>query len=158
MKEKSCCFSGHRKISAENIDQIKRALDIEIENLIHDGYTDFCVGGALGFDMFVEERVIIARETHPQIRLVLFLPCKDQSKNWRDEEQAKYTAVINEADKILYTTEKYEQGCTLKRNRQMIDTCSICVCYMKNKHSGTAYTVRYAKENGVAVINLADRI
>ena len=29
---------------------------------------------------------------------------------------------------------------------------------MKNKHSGTAYTVRYAKENGVAVINLADRI
>ena len=43
MRNKTCCFTGHREIPAEKFMYIKARLDEEIERLISLGYTDFCV-------------------------------------------------------------------------------------------------------------------
>ena len=43
-----------------------------------------------------------------------------------------------------------------KRNRHLVDHSSICVCYLTEDRGGTAYTVNYAKKQGLKVINLAD--
>ena len=37
----------------------------------------------------------------------------------------------------------------------MVDNSSVCVCYLNRESGGTAYTVDYARKNGLEIINLA---
>ena len=41
-----------------------------------------------------------------------------------------------------------------KRNRHLVDNSSVCVCYLNRESGGTAYTVRYAKEKGLEIVNI----
>jgi len=51
MKMKTCCFIGHRSLTANVIEPIIKRLDYEIENLINQGVTNFVSGGIIGFDL-----------------------------------------------------------------------------------------------------------
>lgn len=42
-----------------------------------------------------------------------------------------------------------------KRNRHLVNDSSVCVCYQTRLGGGTAYTVGYAKEKGLAIIDVA---
>ena len=44
-----------------------------------------------------------------------------------------------------------------KRNRHLVDGSSVCIAYLTQEKGGTAYTVNYAKQKEVQVINLAER-
>ena len=44
-----------------------------------------------------------------------------------------------------------------KRNRHLVDNSSLCISYLTSDSGGTAYTVDYAKANGLKVINLAEQ-
>ncbi len=71
MKEKTCCFTGHRKIPPDRNELVARRLKDGIAILIEQGYTFFRVGGALGFDT-LEARVVLAlKASYPQIKLTL---------------------------------------------------------------------------------------
>ncbi len=70
----------------------KRVTDI-IEALIKNGIQFFGTGGALGFDALAAECVLKCRERHPQIRLILVLPCGDQDRMWKEEERIRYAKV-----------------------------------------------------------------
>ena len=50
---------------------------------------------------------------------------------------------------------QYTRGCMHERNRHLVDNSSVCVCYLNRESGGTAYTVRYARERGLEIINLA---
>lgn len=50
LKNKTCCFTGHRKLPEKNIKKIEARLEKEIEELIKSGFCYFAVGGAQGFD------------------------------------------------------------------------------------------------------------
>lgn len=56
---------------------------------------------------------------------------------------------------MVYTAQQYTKGCMHKRNRHLVDNSSVCVCYLNRESGGTAYTVNYAKKNGLEIINLA---
>lgn len=43
-----------------------------------------------------------------------------------------------------------------KRNRHLVDNSSICIAYLTEETGGTAYTVKYANQKGVRVINIAE--
>ncbi len=58
MKEKNCCFTGHRKLPQYKINYIIKRLDHEIENLIAQGVTDFISGGAMGFDLIAASAIL----------------------------------------------------------------------------------------------------
>ena len=73
-KEKCCCFTGHRKITEEQIPHICAEVDRIIIELVEKGVTVFYCGGAEGFDTLAAEAVLRAREKNPQIRLYLALP------------------------------------------------------------------------------------
>ncbi|HIS50977.1 MAG TPA: DUF1273 domain-containing protein, partial [Candidatus Gallacutalibacter pullistercoris] len=45
--------------------------------------------------------------------------------------------------------------CMHRRNRHLVDESGICVAYCVKPNGGTAYTVMYAKQKGLPVINLA---
>ena len=45
-----------------------------------------------------------------------------------------------------------------RRNRHLVDNSGVCVCYLTKNSGGTAYTVNYAKKQGINVFNIAENI
>ncbi|MEY8313525.1 SLOG family protein, partial [Oscillospiraceae bacterium 42-9] len=119
------------------------------------GIIRYCAGGALGFDTLAAETVLRLRETYSELRLILVLPCKDQTRGWKAKDVDKYEKIRQRADETVYTSEIYATGCMHKRNRHLVDCSSVCVCYQTQFRGGTAYTVNYARTHGLAIINMA---
>ena len=154
MKNKTVCFTGHRKIPPQQIPIIAGRLEKTIIELIEKGYLYFGAGGALGFDMLAEQIVLKLKERYPNIRLILVLPCLQQTKGWNENDIALYEDIKLKADKVVYTSKEYTIGCMHKRNRHLIDNSSVCVCYLTENSGGTFYTVNYAKLKNINVINI----
>jgi len=155
MKEKTVCFTGHRKIPSESIPELSRRLKNILFRLIEEEYMYFGAGGALGFDTLAAQCVLSLRKWYPHIKLILVLPCTAQTKGWSKDDIAVYEEIKNQADKVVYTSHNYFRGCMFKRNRHLVNGSSVCIAYLTQEKGGTAYTVNYAKEQGLTVINLA---
>ncbi len=153
-KDNCCCFTGHRIIKKEHIDILPHKLSSVIEELASQGVCDFVTGGALGFDTLAAEAVLKARDKNPLLRLILALPCQNQTKGWKAFDKTKYESIKAQADKVIYVSKEYTPDCMHKRNRFMIDNCASCIFYMTLPRGGTAYTVRYALENNTKMHNI----
>ena len=88
--ERTCCFTGHRKLPAKKIDTIVFNLNKEIERLIKEGVTTFLSGGALGFDQIAASLIATKKEMGYNIRLVMALPCRGQDDLWTAKEKQLY--------------------------------------------------------------------
>lgn len=154
-EKKICCFTGHRKIDGESIQMLSILLDKALENLISNGVNVFRIGGAMGFDTLAALKVIELSEEHENIRLELFLPCREQADNWDKRSQEYYAYILSKADSVIYVREKYQRGCMLERNRKMVDGSDFCIGFCTSDKGGSAYTLNYAKKHNVRVINLA---
>ncbi|MCL2507666.1 MAG: DUF1273 domain-containing protein [Oscillospiraceae bacterium] len=155
MKNQTCCFTGHRNIPANKYATIQKRLESEIVNLIHQDVRNFCTGGALGFDTMAALAVLKLKEEFPHIRLILILPCKNQTVGWNEADKKIYGQILRQADKAVYTSENYFNGCMQKRNRDLVVNSGVCICYLTSEKGGTFYTVNYAKQQGLRVVNLA---
>lgn len=156
MKEKTCCFTGHREIPSGQRRRIFAKTEEAIEGLIKKGYLYFGAGGALGFDTIAAFAVLKLKERYPDIRLILVLPCFSQTRGWSQEDIEIYDDIKQKADKVVYTSQEYTRGCMHKRNRHLVDNSSACISYLTENKGGTFYTVNYAKSKGVQVINIAE--
>ena len=154
--EFSCCFTGHRHIPAEKADEMLFQLNRTLDILIRSGVTLFRSGGAVGFDTVAALAVLEKKTQYPHISLEICVPCRDQASKWTSEEVAVYNQVLARADKVTVLNEKYTPYCMHQRNRYMVDGSDFCVAFLMSDRGGTAYTVDYAKKNGVKVINLVD--
>lgn len=152
----TCCFSGHRIIKKQFLPLLEEKLFETLKSLYEKGYTRFAAGGALGFDTLAAKTVIKLREEFNDICLILVLPCKNQAEKWRDSDKQIYEEIKKQSDLIIYTTDRYIDGCMQARNRALVDMSSVLVCYKNRDMGGTAYTVNYAVKEGTNVINLAD--
>lgn len=157
LKERTVCFTGHRKIPPERMEALARRLKTIVIMLIDDGYLYFCAGGALGFDTLVAQIVLDLKSDYPQIQLILILPCLSQADNWSSADKVIYEKIKASADKVIYTSKEYTKGCMHKRNRHLVDNSSACICYLTEGTGGTAYTVKYAKTKNLFVINTAEK-
>ena len=169
-KNIACCFTGHRKIPQRKTEQIQERLRNEIVTAIQNGYTFFYAGGAIGFDTMAAQAVLELKAQYPHIKLILVLPCVNQTDGWEQSDIDEYERIRVLADEVIYTSEEYKKGCMHKRNRYLVDHSSLCICYMtrksggtaytveyatSNKSGGTAYTVEYATSNGLKIINIS---
>ena len=154
-KNRTACFTGHRELPTENLPEISKHLEDTLLTLIEQGYCYFGAGGALGFDTLAAQTVLRLRERYPQIRLILVLPCLNQTRGWQQADVDIYEELKRRADKVTYTSESYFRGCMQKRNRHLVDNSSGCICYLTKPTGGTAYTVNYASEHGLTIINIA---
>ena len=155
MREITCCFTGHRKIPPEERAGITDRLERVIVSLYQQGIRAYEAGGALGFDALAASTVIRLRRDYPDMKLILILPCQTQTRGWRPEDVAEYERIKAQADEVFYTAQQYTRGCMHKRNRYLVDHSSVCVCYLTRDSGGTAYTVGYAKKQGLNVVNIA---
>ena len=155
LKEKTCCFTGHREITLP-VETIQYNLEKQLKRLISSGVIYYGAGGALGFDTLAALTIIKMRNIYPEIKLILVLPCKEQTKGWNSNDIEIYNYILNQADKVVYISENYYPGCMHKRNRHLVDNSSHCICYLEKNTGGTAYTVNYAKEKGLTIYNVAN--
>ena len=155
MINQTCCFTGHRKIPSDQLESVTQRLRDAVIASIKDGYLYFGAGGALGFDTLAAKTVLELRTIYPEIKLILVLPCLDQAEKWNEEDKNEYERIKSLADKVVYTSGNYFNGCMQRRNRHLIDNSSLCICYLTERIGGTAYTVNYARDKGCMVVNLA---
>lgn len=155
MRNRTACFTGHRIIPAEQYDAVNGYLKEAVIALIDRGYRFFGAGGALGFDTMAAQVVLTLKQQYPHIFLILVLPCLSQARRWNEYDRIIYEQIKIRADKVVYTAQEYSKGCMHKRNRHLVENSSVCICYLTEKTGGTAYTVDYARAQGLEVINIA---
>ncbi|MCM1529730.1 MAG: DUF1273 domain-containing protein [Alistipes sp.] len=153
-KKRTACFTGHRKMPENDIKKVEKQLDKIIEKLYKKGVIFYGVGGSYGFDMLAERAVIRARNKHREIKLILVLPCQNQEKYWTVDNKKAFAEIKNQADKIVYTSENYFKDCMHRRNRHLVNFSGYCVAYLNENSGGTAYTVNYARQKGLEIVNL----
>ena len=161
LRSATCCFTGHRSLPEDKIDFIRERTSHVLDVLIRAGYRWFVAGGALGYDMLAEQIVTEKRRDCRDIRLILALPCRDQTGMWLkmpkdrgSESLREYQRLKGMADGILYVNDFYFDGCMRERNRFMVEHSSFCVaCYDGSSHSGTGQTYRMAVAAGLKTYN-----
>ncbi len=149
-----CMFTGHRKIEPRHATVLPQKLDLLLEELIGEDYTEFCVGGAVGFDTVAALKVIEKKKKYGFIKLHLYLPCHGQDRSWSYNMKKAYSYVLENADSVRYACDSYTNGCMQKRNRAMVEDSELCIAYCGSSSGGTFYTVSYAGQKGIKVINL----
>lgn len=145
---KTVCFTGHRKIPPSYLAALPARIDSMLGRLYDAGFRTFIAGGAEGFDTLAASRIISFRENHPDVYLQLALP-------YTRTGSAAYRRTLDSADEVTYISKQYRKDSALERDRYMVDRADACVAFYLEGHSGgTYYTVRYANERGVPVVNL----
>ena len=151
----SCCsFTGHRHIKAEHRPHIAELVKRGIEYAYGEGCRVFCSGGALGFDTLAAREVIRFRITHPDVKLILFLPCIDQASMWNSDQRDSYEYLIRTSDEIRYAADSYTDSCMRERNFMLADACDLLIAYSGRSRSGSSQTVGMAERLGKTVYNL----
>ena len=154
-RSKVACFSGHRKLP-ENCSKLRANLEKAIIELIERGGVFFGNGGAVGFDALAATTVLKLKKEYPHIRLVMVLPCppEEQSMKWNEEQKKRYYDLLDQADKVRILSPRYTSGCMLNRNRHLVDNSGYLICYLREQHGGTFYTVNYAEQQRLKILRI----
>lgn len=154
--EKACSFTGHRALPQGKGREIERRLeDVTAKLYHHRGVRRFASGGALGFDLLAAETVLRLRAVLPDVELLMALPFPDYDRFWPYRDILRARSIVDRADGVVYVQKEGASGGYFARNRFLIDHATVCVAYLNKMSGGTFYTVNYARERGVEVVNLA---
>ena len=153
---KTAFFTGHRVLDTDKTRSIEKRVFQCITDAYYNGYRQFYCGCALGFDTIAAFQTIIFRKYHPDVKLLLAIPCASQADRWAENDRRIYHEILDAADDKTVLSPLYYRGAMLTRNRYMADRSSLCICYLQHMRGGTASTVRYALAQGrIRIINLA---
>ena len=154
-----CCFTGHRSVPEEASGRLREKVRECIAYLHEEKKIGtFYAGGCVGFDTLATQETLEYRAAHPDVRLVIVVPYRNQSADWNSDERREYERIKASATEVVCLAEHYFRGCTHQRNRYMVQRSSVCVCYLTKGKGGTASTVKYALRNGLFVRNLTVEI
>ncbi|MDE6104313.1 MAG: DUF1273 domain-containing protein [Clostridia bacterium] len=148
---KKCSFTGHRVLSCYDFDPA--LLDRVILNLIKNGTKTFYCGMAQGFDLAAAESVVYYKKEYP-VRLIACLPCPEQSENFSKANKARYENLLKNCDEVTILSDEYYKGCMHARDRYLVESCDLLVCFLRKNSGGTFYTVNYAKKLNKKIIEL----
>lgn len=153
MKERTCCFIGHRKI--EDTLELRTKLYEIIEKLIVDENIDtFLFGSKSRFNDLCHEIVTEIKEKHPHIKRVYvraeYQYIDDSYKEYllKYYEDTYYPNKLIGAGKATY----------VERNCEMINNSRFCIIYYDELHaptkrkSGTKIALQYAVKHKKEII------
>lgn len=156
MEKTTCCFTGHREVPADAKEKLEVKLSDTISELIARGVKNFRCGGNLGFDTIAAFSIVRLKATaFPFIKLTMVLSADNQAAHWTVEESAVYQKLLDQADEVIYIPERGNKDYLSERSHKLVDASQICVCYVTNDTGGAAFTVEYAREKGLEIINVA---
>ena len=159
--DNTCFFTGHRFLSEEQKRFMYPSLVRCILHMAEEGYLYFCNGGAMGFDLFCARTVALLRqEFRRDVRLVMVLPCRDQTARWLYGKSGPdnirlYHAVKANAQAVVYMTDFYRDGCMKERNQYMVEHSGRCIaCWNGSPKDGAAQTIRLTRQAGMPIWNV----
>ena len=158
-RARACLFTGHRELprEREELEALQRKTAQAIAQAYEKGYRTFYAGGAVGFDMLSSVELLNARiKDLPEAKLILVLPHFRHYVKWGGHDRTLFSEILRRADGVVYIEKEYTPGCMQRRNRYMVDRASLCICYLKKRSGGTAFTVNCAVKAGLTVVNLAN--
>ncbi len=157
MKNKTCCFFGHRTVS--ETEELKRRLSEIIEDLIvKENVHTFLFGSKSRFNDLCLEATTQIKEKYPHINRVYvraeYPYINKQYKNHllQSYEDTYYPERIINSGKAAY----------IERNYEMINKSKFCVAYYNSektystRKSGTKIAFDYATQKGKKIINLVE--
>ena len=162
MREKSCCFTGHRPTKLpwgfdeddERCIALKKRILDAVETACEEGYTHFICGMAMGCDLYFAEAVLAAKERFPALTLEAAIPCLTQTDGWPEEQKARYQRILAACDYETVVQERYSRDCMQRRNRYMVDHAALLIAVHDGLPGGTRSTVLYAMRRQIMVVNL----
>lgn len=158
LRKKTCFFTGHRNIPSGKEKDLAVQTAREVYRLITEHDVQFFgVGGAVGYDTLVAKVLFRIRErAFPHIKVILVYPFDGFTSHWSPQQQADYAALLPKYDKIVCVCDKPSREAYLARNRHLVNASAYCIAYCTQRHGGTAYTVDYAKTQGVTIIGVGE--
>ena len=120
MKEKTCCFTGHRTIPPAILPKLSAELESTLLLLIQRGFRYFGAGGALGFDTLCAETVLRLKAQFPHIRLILVLPYLNGAMPAEGYDETVYPPLESVPPAIRYFAQKRMDDSALRR------ACRLC--------------------------------
>ena len=154
MEYKACSFTGHRKIKDEHLAGLRDLLSRAVAYAYKCGVRTFFSGGAIGFDILAAREVIRFRVSHPDVRLIMLLPCLAQDAYWSERQRDDYGFVLKNADETVYVSEEYTKDCMRHRNAELIERSDMLIAYVSHRRSGSGQTLNFAERAGMTVYNL----
>lgn len=149
-------FTGHRDIDKTEYTSLARRLFLLIDRLYREGVSVFYCGGALGFDTVAAVTVLNMKHRYPDLRLVMAIPCPEQSERWQGADRALYDSILRRADEVVTLSPHYTKDCMMKRNRYMVDHAEMLIAYVKRESGGSAATRRYAIKKGLTILDVTE--
>ena len=153
--DKCLSFTGHRRLTPQDVKRLEELLPRALEEYYQQGKRAFLSGGALGFDTLAARAVLALRRFHPDVQLIMVLPCRSQASRWSPMDRRIYQDILAEADQVIYVSEEYFPGCMQKRNRFLVQHGDTCLCFLLRCRGGTWTTVSYAYDLRRTIRNLA---
>ena len=88
--------------------------------------------------------------------MILICPFDGFTNRWNQTQKDEFATRLSHFDEVIYKEKTGSREAYLSRNRELVDRSAYCIAYCTHNYGGTAYTVRYAMESGVMVLNIAD--
>ena len=154
MQENTCCITGQQLAPLEDRGALNARISEEIERLVAQNVTEFVMGAAPGFEQLAAQVLLEQRARNPRITLTVVLPHRDVAKGWKREDVAEHERILSCADEVVYTSFQKEKGCVQQRNRWLVCSSSVCLCYLNKKVGGVWYTVLLSIRRGLKIINV----
>ena len=102
MREKTCCFTGHRDISPFRCVEISERAAYRIRELYKTGVRCFGVGGAVGFDTIMAQLLFrLRRDEMPDIKVILVYPFDGYMRRWDAYQKETYERLLPQYDKVV---------------------------------------------------------
>lgn len=141
MMNKTCCVTGHRDITEEQISCVKESLYREIMAAVGDGYTNFLHGGAKGVDLIFASIIADLKEQGRPLVLGTVLP----HPGWLKRTDPTFQRIVEASDYVNVICEKASPNCFLLRNHYLVDHASrVIAVYDGRERGGTVFTMRLA--------------
>lgn len=156
LRQRTCCFTGHRAIPEKDLPGILERTEQAVRRLIEQGVVFFGVGGAIGYDTEAAKLLLRLRATnYPQIKVILVYPFEGFTRRWSGEQQVEYARLLPQYDKTVCAAQRARREAYLTRDRHLVDGSAYCIAYCTRDSGGTAYTLRYAQQQGLKIFNTA---
>ncbi len=163
---RAVCFSGHRPeklpyngdVSNQNIKMLLSILYLEISQCIDMGYRTFYIGMSRGIDLWAGIYLVSQKNLIPSIKIISAIPYKNYAEKFKGVDKWNYNVILENAEKIVFLSEKYYSGCMKARNEYMIKNSEKLIAVVNEYKSGTGQTIGLARKNklDIKIINPFD--
>ncbi len=152
MKNKTCCFIGHREIRLTDELEVKLYKSI-VALITNQGVNTFLFGSKSQFNTLCHKIVTEIKKKYPKIKRVYVRA----EYPYINDDYKKY--LLKKYEDTYYPSKIINSGkaCYVERNFEMLNKSSFCVAYY-NEHyevkSGTKLAMVYAESKGIKIINV----